>query len=115
MTKSYPETDTLHWHHQDPEWTCGGRGGLGDKEGHVRCDGHGAENGSLFCALAFFFEHFAHDALLKEFPKPKEPIGTPASLQALEKVPTSDQTPSNFLRWLVILVGDLHQPLHWLR
>lgn len=24
-------------------------------------------------------------------------------------------TPSHYLRWLVLLIGDLHQPLHWLR
>uniref|UniRef100_A0A7S1L8F7 S1/P1 nuclease n=1 Tax=Alexandrium catenella TaxID=2925 RepID=A0A7S1L8F7_ALECA len=115
MTSKFPETDRLHWHHQDPEWTCDDRGGLGDKGGHVRCDGAGAESGSLFCALAYFFEHFAHDALLNEFPKPKEPIGTPTSLKVLDKIPSSEQKPANFLRWLVILVGDLHQPLHWLR
>merc|ERR1712137_936284 len=23
MMKKYPETDTLHWHSQDPEWNCG--------------------------------------------------------------------------------------------
>lgn len=115
MTKKYPETDVLHWHHQDPEWTCGGEGGLGDKGGHVRCDGKGAESGSLFCALAYFFEHFAHDALLNEFPRPKEPINTPRSLPILDKIPASELKPSHFLRWLVILVGDLHQPMHWLR
>lgn len=80
----------------------------------MRCDGHGAEKGSLFCALAYFFESFAHDALLKEFPEPKEPIGTPSTLPTLEKVPSSEKTTANYLRWLVILVGDLHQPLHWL-
>jgi len=115
MTKKYPPTDRLHWHHQDPEWTCGGEGGLGDKAGHVRCDGKGAESGSLFCALAFFFEHFAHDALLEEFPKPKEPINTPVKLPVLEQIPAGELKPAHFLRWLVILVGDLHQPLHWLR
>jgi hypothetical protein len=114
MTKEHPETDSLHWHRQDPEWACDRTGGLGDKSGHVRCDSHGAENGSLFCALAYFFEHFAHDLLLKEFPKPQEPIGTPSSLQALRKVPASELKSSSYLRWLAILVGDLHQPLHWL-
>lgn len=113
-TKQYPDTSPLHWHRQDPEWTCDQRGGLGDKGGHVRCDGHGAENGSLFCALAFFFEHFAHDALLNEFPAPKEPIGTPDQLPALKSVPSNEQTPAHFLKWLVILLGDMHQPLHWL-
>lgn len=113
MTKQYPETSPLHWHRQDPEWKCDSKGGLGDK-GHVRCDGHGATNGSLFCALAYFFEHFSHDALLKEFPPPKEPIGTPASLPSLKNIPSKEQTPAHYLKWLVTLLGDLHQPLHWL-
>lgn len=114
MTQKYPETDPLHWHRQDPEWSCGSRGGLGGRAGTIRCDNHGAEKGSLFCALAYFFEHFSHDALLKEYPEPKEPIGTPESLVVLQKIPSSELKPAYFLRWLVILVGDLHQPLHWL-
>lgn len=123
MTKKLPETDALHWHRQEPEWTCAGLSSkaapdqqhLGDKGGHIKCDGHGAESGSLFCALAWFFEHFAHDALLNEYPKPEVPIGTPKTLSVLAKVPTSEQKPSHYLRWLSILIGDLHQPLHWLR
>lgn len=115
MTRQYPLTSTLHWHHQAaPEWTCSQKGGLGDTSGHLRCDGHGPTQGSLFCALAFFFEHFAHDALLKEFPAPAEPIGTPETLPALQHVPEANQGPAHFLKWLVILVGDMHQPLHWL-
>jgi hypothetical protein len=114
MTGQYPETGVLHWHRQEPEWTCGQKGGIGDSGGHIACDGHGATSGSLFCALAFFFDHFAHDALLKEFPKPKEPIFTPDKLPALMKVPSKDQTPAYYLKWLVLLLGDLHQPLHWL-
>eukprot|EP00929_Paragymnodinium_shiwhaense_P027188 TRINITY_DN16007_c0_g1_i1.p1 TRINITY_DN16007_c0_g1~~TRINITY_DN16007_c0_g1_i1.p1 ORF type:complete len:379 (+),score=79.03 TRINITY_DN16007_c0_g1_i1:201-1337(+) len=113
MTMKHPETDVLHWHHQNPEWTCSGR--LGDREGHIKCDGHGAENGSLFCALAYFFEHFAHDMLLKAFPEPKDPINTPEDLRALERVPAEERTSAVYLRWLGILIGDLHQPLHLLR
>merc|ERR1719188_2063403 len=86
-TKQYPATEALHWHRQSPEWSCGSRGGLGGKGGHIRCDGESAVAGSLFCALAYFFEHFAHDALLKEYPQPKPPIGTPAKLAVLEKIP----------------------------
>merc|ERR550514_744354 len=104
MTGKFPDTDPLHWHRQEPEWTCGSRGGLGDKEGHIRCDAPSAEKGSLFCALAYFFEHFAHDALLKEYPAPTEPIGTPQTLPMLEKVPSNETTPAHFLRWLAILV-----------
>merc|ERR1740130_683868 len=114
MTLLHPETHQLHWHRQEPEWTCGSKGGLGDGTGHVRCDGHGAEKGSLFCALAYFFDHFAADTLLKEFPPPKEPIDSPATLPMLQKIPSKDQNPAFHLKWLTILVGDLHQPLHWL-
>jgi len=114
MTEKYPVTAALHYHRQMPEWSCGSRGGLGDKGGHMRCDDHGARFGSLFCALAYFFEHFAHDALLKEFPPPKEPIGTPKELPILKGIPSNSLQPSDFLRWLAILIGDLHQPLHWL-
>jgi len=114
MTDKFPETSALHYHRQSPEWSCGSRGGLGDKGGHMRCDDYGARHGSLFCALAYFFEHFAHDALLKEFPPPKEPIGTPKELPLLKNIPSSSLQPSDYLRWLAILLGDLHQPLHWL-
>lgn len=135
MGRKYPETDKLHWHRQDPEWTCtdvrkapkpgmsqnifgdiaGNIGRFGDDEGTLRCDGHGAEGGSLFCALVYFFEHFAHDALLNEYRQPLIPLGTPPELKALAKVPKAEQTPANYLRWLVNLMGDMHQPLHWLR
>jgi len=85
-----------------------------DEVGHIRCDGP-AIGASLFCALVFFFEHFAHDELLSEYPKPKEPITSPTELKALAALPSSEHTPANSLRWLVTLIGDLPQPLHWLR
>lgn len=119
MTKQYPDTDAIHWHRQEVEWTCSAvkRGQelkqVGDGTGHIRCNGPGAKSGSLFCALAYFFEHFAHDALLKEFPSPKDPIETPTTLPALSKLPSRDLWPSRYLRWLAVLVGD-SQPLHWM-
>merc|ERR1711879_199225 len=123
MTAKFPETDVLHWHRQEPEWRCSKPGEVntdgrlshfGDKARHIQCNGYGAERSSLFCALAYFFEQFAHDALLKEYPKPKEPTNTPDRLTALSKVPKSELHPSTYLRWLATLIGDLHQPLHWL-
>jgi len=87
---------------------------VGDKKGLLKCDDWGATHGSLFCALTFFFEQFAHDALLKEFPEPKEPIGTPKELPILKNIPSKELQPSDYLRWLTILIGDLHQPMHWL-
>jgi len=140
MAQQHPETTALHWHRQNPGWACdrprraGGEtppetGGnifsavahtiafhhLGDGSEHIRCDQSTVETGSLFCALAYFFEHFAHDALLREFPQPKMPIGTPKTLTTLQKLPLSELTSSNYLRWLAVLIGDLHQPLHWLQ
>eukprot|EP00746_Dinoflagellata_sp_MGD_P075770 gnl/MRDRNA2_/MRDRNA2_30467_c0_seq1.p1 gnl/MRDRNA2_/MRDRNA2_30467_c0~~gnl/MRDRNA2_/MRDRNA2_30467_c0_seq1.p1 ORF type:complete len:383 (-),score=82.52 gnl/MRDRNA2_/MRDRNA2_30467_c0_seq1:37-1185(-) len=117
MTAKHPETEGLHWHRQTPEWECTGfhNAHLGDEAGHVRCDEHGAQKGSLFCALGYFFDHFAHDALLKEYPEPKEPLDIPQSLEALAKVPPLELGTKQYLRWLVVLIGDLHQPLHWLK
>mmetsp|Transcript_19220 Transcript_19220/g.30697 ORF Transcript_19220/g.30697 Transcript_19220/m.30697 type:complete len:310 (+) Transcript_19220:281-1210(+) len=74
----------------------------------------GQRRARSFAPWLFFFERFAHDALLKEFPEPKEPIMTPKSLPVLQKIPASEQQASHELRWLAILIGDLHQPLHWL-
>lgn len=114
MTRDFPETSVLHWHHQSPAWTCAPTPGLGEAGGHMRCDGAAAQ-GSLFCALAYFFDHFAHDKLLKAFPEPKEPIDTPKELPALKKIPKRLLYPASHLRWIGGLIGDLHQPLHLLR
>ncbi|CAE7649261.1 nucS, partial [Symbiodinium pilosum] len=90
---------------------------------HIRCNGQGAENGHLGRSLAFFFSHFADEMLLKEYPEPKMPIDTPKKLGAFDKVNVDDlmdgqqrknQRAAFYLRWLATLVGDLHQPLHWL-
>jgi len=88
---------------------------MGNTKGNVKCDGRSADDGSLYCALAYFWDHFAHDALLSEFPKPKPPVATPTELKALRKLPPHELKPSNFLRWMVVLIGDMPQPLHWLR
>lgn len=113
MTNKYPETSILHWHHQVPEWNC--MSTLGEDE-HLRCDHQAAaEEGSLFCAMAYFFYHFSHDALVREYPQPEEPINPPKKLPSLDKVLSMDIGAPHYLRWLAILIGDLHQPLHWLR
>jgi hypothetical protein len=112
MTRSHPETDVLHWHHQEPEWNCTSM--LGES-GHIQCDGHGATAGSLFCGMAYFFEHFAHDVMLQDFPELKEPVNTPKELDVLRKVSGVELTPAHYLRWLISLIGDMHQPLHILR
>lgn len=116
MSKEHPITQGMHEHRQRPEWTCAGDEprSIGDK-GHIRCDGKGADKSSLFCALAYFFEHFAHDVVLEAYPEPKEPTLTPKSLVPLEELSKAELKPSQYLRWLTMLVGDLHQPLHMQR
>lgn len=103
-----PPSKDLHWHRQEPEWTCASQ--LGNK-GHIKCDDHSAEQTSLYCGLAYFFEEFASKAMLQEFPALEEPINTPKKLDVLIE---PDLPESSDLRWLVTLMGDLHQPLHWL-
>lgn len=65
--------------------------------------------------MAYFFEHFAHDALLESFPAPKDPPNTPKDLVVLNTVAAEDRKPEHYLRWLLALIGDVHQPLHMLR
>lgn len=43
------------------------------------------------------------------------PVDLPEEFTALHDVPLDMHTPVQYLRWLVALIGDLHQPLHWLR
>jgi len=120
MLMKYPATKALHEHRQEPEWFCnaGAQSSMPDKIGGkhdvmgLRCTRESAEPNSLFCALAFFFEHFAHDALLDEYPKSPLPVLAPESLGPLADLPKTALTPSEYLRWLSMLLGDLHQPLH---
>eukprot|EP00409_Alexandrium_fundyense_P004379 CAMPEP_0185904752 /NCGR_PEP_ID=MMETSP0196C-20130402/4033_1 /TAXON_ID=2932 /ORGANISM="Alexandrium fundyense, Strain CCMP1719" /LENGTH=80 /DNA_ID=CAMNT_0028624125 /DNA_START=46 /DNA_END=285 /DNA_ORIENTATION=+ len=35
MTTKHPETDALHWHRQNPEWTCGVLSGQQSKAADV--------------------------------------------------------------------------------
>ena len=107
-TVQNPDSVVLHWHHQDPEWTCAKQ--LGD-HGHIKCNDHSAEQGSLFCGLAYFFQEFSSKALLEQYPDLEEPVNAPHNLAVLQGKELSD---SEDLRWLVTLIGDLHQPLHWL-
>eukprot|EP00933_Yihiella_yeosuensis_P063100 TRINITY_DN66171_c0_g1_i1.p1 TRINITY_DN66171_c0_g1~~TRINITY_DN66171_c0_g1_i1.p1 ORF type:complete len:421 (+),score=86.13 TRINITY_DN66171_c0_g1_i1:77-1339(+) len=125
-TKKYPETDVLHWQRQTPEWTCRDKGV--EKSSHIRCDN--TEPNSLFCGLAYFFGHFADEMLLEAFPEPRIPINTPRRLTAMKnvdehfieawpgkpKLGLKQKTipPATHLRWITSLIGDLHQPLHWL-
>jgi hypothetical protein len=118
MTSKYPMTAAIHEHRQRPEWTCAGddekytKVNIGDSNGHMSCDARGADKSSLFCALAYIFDHFAHDAVLEAYPEPKQPVLTPKSLIPLEGLTKAELKPSQLLRWLAMLVADIHQPLH---
>mmetsp|Transcript_13151 Transcript_13151/g.24246 ORF Transcript_13151/g.24246 Transcript_13151/m.24246 type:complete len:434 (+) Transcript_13151:39-1340(+) len=113
MLAKYPGTVGLQFHRQGPEWTCMSSGGLG-VGGQLRCDAS-TDQSSLFCAAAYFFDQFAHDALLKEFDPPEVPIGMTQKPRLLSEVPSSELQPSHLLRWLMVLIADFHQPLHWQR
>merc|ERR1712087_706223 len=36
-------------------------------------------------------------------------------LPAMAQLTSVEHEPSHYLRWLAVLIGDLHQPLHWLK
>lgn len=116
MTQAHPETEAIHWHRQNPEWSCKGPVHFGNQSGGpIRCDGSGVAKESLLCAMAHFFDHFAHEALLVEYPLEKFPIDAPKTLMALYSVDSIELDFQHYLRWLAGLIGDTHQPLHWLR
>lgn len=108
VTKNHPTTEVLHWHKQLPELECIDFNNRRD----IRCEAEGAEN-SLFCALVFLFNNFAHAGLMRAYPEPQDPVHIPHELPALATVPKKERHHRQLLRWLVALLGDLHQPLHW--
>ncbi|CAK9037621.1 unnamed protein product [Durusdinium trenchii] len=109
-----------HFHHQSPEWQCGQ--GIG-RQGKVHCDGSEAGYFSLLCAVGLTFQKFAHDALMQEYPKSDYfKMPKPSDYWSnFKRLPEAAQytemlkTPEDELRWLAIFIGDMHQPLHWLR
>lgn len=118
----YPHTNLLHWHRQTPEWTCST--GLGI-QGKLHCDGKEASLDSILCVVGATFRKYAHDALLLAFPKSHDPLWPLEPgvnwMEVVQQYTTDDHfekvfaSKSTELRWLVTLLGDLHQPLHLLR
>lgn len=165
-TKALPNLTMINWHRQDPQWRCSrgkaSAGGEGWRD-NIMCDAKGLEGGSLFCALAWFFKSYSHDALLQAYPPPKARIWSPidyniegapgvnfteqvkktfnqsagkpldaAALQqhlfrmtaalffskdhsAFARQKFRGLSPETELRFMIMLLGDLHQPLHWLQ
>jgi len=112
MLKKYPSIEPLHFHNQHPEWTCNL---MLQKESVVKCNTSVAEEGSLVCALAYFYDRYSHDPLKLAFPRSKLAADMPTLLKVLSPISETDQTSVNELRWLISLIGDVHQPLHILK
>lgn len=120
--KTLPQGSVVHFHAQTPEWTC--RTGLGIK-GKLHCDGKEAAIDSLLCSAAGLFRKYAHDALIQSFPAAADPLWPHMAkgqwLKMTEQFITAHhwealrESNSVELRWMVALIGDLHQPLHWLQ
>uniref|UniRef100_A0A7S4Q1K0 Uncharacterized protein n=1 Tax=Alexandrium monilatum TaxID=311494 RepID=A0A7S4Q1K0_9DINO len=108
MGTEHPETAVLHWHSQEPEWNCSSMMG---EHGHISCDGHSAAKDSLYCAALHFSDRLGHEVLTEQFPRSKGP----PELASLAGLSPSELGHPQLLRWLVILLGDMHQPLRWLR
>jgi len=116
MLEERPSTAPLHWHRQAEDWSC--ESGLGD----VHCGPGEVEENSLLCVLAFTFNKYSHDAVLRDFPTAKDPLlqqsaGSSAAFHWDHYILDHHfqglfSTASAEVRWLVTLLGDLHQPLH---
>jgi hypothetical protein len=119
---SFPHTNLLHWHRQTPEWSCSAGIGL---QNQLHCDGKEATYDSILCVVGATFRKYTHDALLRSFPKSHDPLWpSEPSVNWMDVVRkyTKDShfeevfaSKATELRWLVTLLGDMHQPLHWLR
>jgi len=112
MLKKYPSIEPLHFHHQVPEWTCNL---MLQQDSVVRCNNTVAEEGSLVCALSYFYDRYSHDPLVLAYPRSKLAADMPTLIKVLSPISETDQTSFNELRWMIMLIGDMHQPLHILR
>lgn len=103
----------LHFQQQRPQWSCDL--GTANKlptnmiRKYKPCN-NGEDNHCLLSAMYWSFDRFAHTELLnyqKHFHPPISPI------KELEKWRKLEFPPSHEMRWLLNLLGDLHQPLHF--
>jgi len=105
MTAKYPETTGLQFHRQTPEWTCSK-----PVEGKLAC-GTNIDQSSIYCAAIWFFEQFAHDALLEGL-QPQVTVGTITKPRLVSEIPSNELQQSHLLRWLMVLLTDMHSPMH---
>eukprot|EP00933_Yihiella_yeosuensis_P039196 TRINITY_DN3314_c0_g1_i1.p1 TRINITY_DN3314_c0_g1~~TRINITY_DN3314_c0_g1_i1.p1 ORF type:complete len:394 (+),score=61.25 TRINITY_DN3314_c0_g1_i1:295-1476(+) len=104
-----PVISVLHWHTQQPALSCEG---LRTDGFQVRCDSS-QNSGSLFCALTYLIDSLGHHELLKEYEKPTVTADALEKLPALTGYAHEHSQEATYLRLLIALLGDLHQPLHW--
>jgi len=109
-----PSTVELHLQPMRPDGSCT----LGtarklpkNQMDEYRPCNNGDDNHCLLAAMHFFFYRFAHHELLDYqshiFTPPKNKI------PELKKITHLDMEDSSVLKWLLTLVADLHQPLHF--
>lgn len=108
-----------HWHRQVPELTCSSEIDFSKR----RCDRASIDPMSMLCVTSFTFTQYTHDGLLDDFVTGKHPLiddSTTAKVDLqlwdsyLHKEGSVDGQTKKELRLLQILIGDMHQPLHWL-
>lgn len=110
----YPTTTELHMQPMRPDWSCtlgtAQKLPMSQIERYRPCN-NGDENHCLLGAMYFFFHKFAHHELLQYnshiFTPPKN------KFPDLKKIMHLDMDDSHVLKWLLTLLGDMHQPLHF--
>mmetsp|Transcript_112435 Transcript_112435/g.195021 ORF Transcript_112435/g.195021 Transcript_112435/m.195021 type:complete len:429 (+) Transcript_112435:101-1387(+) len=110
-----PECQAITVHKQDQKWGCQTGRGIGTEAGLIQCDGNGAEPNSLICGFAYWWELYVEERHLRGFPKPVTPMMTPphGAADCFFHYPKEKMKPENYMRWVVMAVGNMHQPLHW--
>lgn len=115
QVEDQPECQAMAVHKQDQKWGCQTGKGIGTDAGLIQCDGNGAEPNSLICGFAYFWELYVNEKHLRGFPKPITPMMTPprGASDCWYHMPKEKMKPENYMRWVVMAVGNMHQPLHY--
>lgn len=103
----------LHVQPMRPDWSCSL--GAADKLPtnmirHYKPCNNDDDNHCLLGAMYWFFQKYAHHELLDYKPHYTPPI---SAVKELKKIQRLDMPDSYVMRWLLTLVGDIHQPLHF--
>lgn len=106
MNAEFPNTEALHLQPQPGNFK--GCSILHLSSQSTLC--HGNHPNCLYSAMRYMFEKFASSHILNHFGLPSQKV---PELPLLKAVPAYRLDQAAYLKWLMGLLADAHQPLHW--